>query len=250
MKKWLLWVLMVLPMCGWAQQYTGLSGLIHVPSADMCPNGEARVSGHFLNREFLPPEYNFEGTKYHTGNVTVSITPYSWIELAYTMTFMKDYQQLPGNDYLEDKVGFYRKDRYLSVKVRPLKEGKWWPSIAVGANDPVNTFDNESKYFTNFYVAATKHFDWNGHLFGVHLCYRKYDSEASSMWDGPVGGLTYQPSFQQNLRFIVEYTGDNVNVGFDWKLWNHFLIQASLQDGKYISGGLCLCLNLLGKNKK
>lgn len=30
-----------------AQQYTGMSGLIHVPSADMGEEGEARVGGAF-----------------------------------------------------------------------------------------------------------------------------------------------------------------------------------------------------------
>lgn len=36
------------------------------------------------------------------------------------------------------------------------------------------------------------------------------------------------PGFVKNLRFIAEYTGDNVNVNFDWKLWKHLLIQSSL----------------------
>lgn len=31
-----------------AQQYTGMSGLIHVPSADMGEEGEARAGVHFL----------------------------------------------------------------------------------------------------------------------------------------------------------------------------------------------------------
>ena len=33
-----------------AQQYTGMSGLIHVPSADMDDAGAARVGIHFLNK--------------------------------------------------------------------------------------------------------------------------------------------------------------------------------------------------------
>ena len=51
--------------------------------------------------------------------------------------------------------------------------------------------------------------------------------------------------FSKNLRVIAEYTGDDVNVGFDWKLWKHLLIQSSLQNGKYFSGGVCFCINLL-----
>lgn len=37
-----------------AQQYTGMSGLIHVPSADMDKAGEIRIGAHFLNKNFTP----------------------------------------------------------------------------------------------------------------------------------------------------------------------------------------------------
>lgn len=42
----------------------------------------------------------------------------------------------------KDDIGFYHKDRYFSVKIRPVKEDKWWPGIAVGSNDPVTTDNN------------------------------------------------------------------------------------------------------------
>ena len=73
-----------------AQQYTGMSGLIHVPTADMNDMGEARIGGHFLNKEFVPNEaFAFRGSKYNTNTHYLSITPFSWIELAYTCTLMK-----------------------------------------------------------------------------------------------------------------------------------------------------------------
>ena len=34
------------------------------------------------------------------------------------------------------RVGFYQKDYFFSLKVSPLKEGKYYPAIAVGGNDP------------------------------------------------------------------------------------------------------------------
>lgn len=227
----------------YAQQYTGMSGLIHVPSADMCPEGEARIGGHFLNREFVPDEaFNCLGKgKYHTTDHYLSITPFSWLELGYTCTLMKGLK----DSSKPDDIGFYHKDRYLSFKVRPLRENKWWPSIAVGSNDPVTTSSKRNRIFSNFYVAATKHLDLKGHSIGFHLAYRKWKYNYNSKWNGPVGGITYQPSFQPNLRVIAEYTGDDVNVGFDWKLWKHLLVQSSLQNGKYFSGGICFCINLL-----
>lgn len=243
MRNLLIILSFLFPFCLSAQQYTSLSGLIHVPSADMYPEGEARIGSHFLNKEFmLEGTFHYNGYKYHTPNCYVGITPFSWLELGFTMTFMKDVKE--GGTYPED-LKFDRKDRYFSIKVRPLKEGKWWPSIAVGSNDPLTTTSGGSQYFTNYFVAMTKHIRMKGHILGAHLTYRYWERDSNHKWNGVVGGITYQPSFQQNLRFIAEYTGADFNIGFDWKLWKHLLIQSSLQDGKYFTGGICLCLNLL-----
>ena len=81
--------------------------------------------------------------------------------------------------------------------------------------------------------------------YGVLLDGCRLGMQQDGTGDRTSRGITYQPSFQKNLRVIAEYTGDDVNVGFDWKLWKHLLIQSSLQNGKYFSGGVCFCINLL-----
>lgn len=253
MKIFLLTVLLLTGM-SWAavaQQYTGMTGLIHVPSADMDEEGVARIGGHFLNREFVPEKkFIFRGKKYHTTTHYLSITPFSWIELGYTCTLMKGYK----NKEDMDDYGYYHKDRYFSIKVQPIREreGKWWPSVAVGSNDPFSTIKNvegsevpKNKLFNNYYIVASKHFNLKDNSLGVHIAYRHWGHRSNSKWNGPVGGVTFQPRFQKNLRFIAEYTGDDVNVGFDWRLWKYLLLQSSLQNGKYFSGGLCLCIDLL-----
>ena len=258
MKRYLLLILWLLAVKVCAQQYTGMSGLIHVPSADMDAAGEARIGAHFLNREFTPEAgFNYKG-KYNTISHYLSITPFSWMEIGYTCTLQKGLKNQGLNGCTD--VGYYFKDRYFSVKIQPLKEGKWWPAIAIGTNDPYGTNstdgvakgeqkvasgDGKSQYFSNFYIAASKHVGLKGNSLGIHVAYRKWKRNYNSQWNGPVGGITFQPSFQTNLRLIAEYTGDDVNIGFDWKLWKHLLIQSSLQDGKYFSGGLCFCINLL-----
>lgn len=228
-----------------AQEYSGITGLIHVPTAEMAPEGEARVGVFFLNQEFLPDRMSYLGQKYHTTNHFLAITPFPWIELAYVCTLEK------GMDNHGD-VGYNMKDRYFAVKLRPLKEGKWWPAIAVGAQDPGRTIgdsDGNEAFFQNFYVAASKHFAWKRHELGVHLAYRYYRSDFNAKWRGIAGGITYRPSFAKDLRAIVEYTGNDVNIGVDYLLWRYFFLQASLQNGKYFTGGLCFKINLLGKKK-
>ena len=230
-----------------AQQYTGMSGLIHVPSAEMDKEGDARIGVHFLNREFSPTNFS-----YHTSTHYLSITPFPWVEIGYTCTIMKGIKGGVGEDTTDG--GYSNKDRYFSVKIQPLKEGRWWPALAIGSNDPYGTqnenvesqpgSDGKSMYFSNYYIAASKHLALKNHVIGVHVAYRKWKRNYNNQWNGIVGGITYRPSFARNLRAIAEYTGNEINIGMNCLLWKYFLLQASLQDGKYFSGGVCFQINL------
>lgn len=231
-----------------AQQYTGLSGLIHVPSAEMNKAGDARLGAHYLNGGFTPDAgfFSYEGKKYGTFSYYMSLTPFSWIELGYTCTLVKKM-----NSPVYDGHGYEEKDRYVSVKLRPLKEGKWHPAIAVGCNDIFDSYslfnlndESVEATFGNYYIVATKHIKIKNEEIGLHLSYRHFSKEYNSKWNGVVGGITYRPSFYKPLRLIAEYTGNEVNVGADCLLWKHLLLQASLQDGKHFSGGVCFQMNL------
>lgn len=233
-----------------AQLYTGMSGLLHVPSAEMNAEGDARIGVYFLNKEFAPASFG-----YHTMSHYLSITPFSWVEIGYACTLLKTKKTGVGET---SRMGYYDKDRHVSVKLRPLKEGKWWPAVVVGSDDPTGTRgkstahdgskptkgDGRSLYFSNFYVAATKHVNLREHSVGFHAAYRRWKRDYNRKWNGIVGGITWQPSFAPDLRAIAEYTGDGVNVGADCLLWKHLFLQAVLQDGKYFSGGVCFQINL------
>ena len=236
-----------------AQQYTGLSGLIHIPTAEMNKTGDACIGAHFLNKYFTPDGgFVYENEKYNTLCYYLSITPFSWIELGYTCTLIRKFNA-PNTKYHGAKT----KDRYFSVKLNPLKERKWIPAIVIGCNDVSDSFslfntndDAVESYFGNYYIAASKHFNiWKGEL-GTHLAYRYYIRAFNRKWNGVVGGITYRPSFAKNLRAMVEYAGEDINIGVDCLLWKHLFLQASLQDGKHFTGGACFKINLLGKKKQ
>ena len=58
-------MLAMAPLTGVAQQYTGISGLIHVPSADMRHEGDACIGIHNLNKNMLPDVgFTYNGEKY------------------------------------------------------------------------------------------------------------------------------------------------------------------------------------------
>lgn len=235
-------LLLMFPLNIEAQEYTGITGMMHVPTAEMAPAGTARIGAFFLNREFTPDKLTYKGEKYNTYNHFLAIVPFSWVELSYVCTLLK---HSSNNDV--QKQWCYGKDRHFCIKLRPLKEGKYWPALAVGTQDPTRTIEDKGgnyAYFNNFYVAASKHLNWKGHELGVHLTYRYYRSDFNAKWRGIAGGITYRPAFAPNSRAMLEYTGNDVNVAVDCYLWRLLFVQAGLQNGKNFSGGLMLRIQL------
>lgn len=232
------------------QQYTGTSGLIHTPSAEMKPGGTAVIGGHFINKNSLPGNWpTYKGNLYHTFDYYLGIALFDWVELSYTCTEKK-------NSGDGDWGGFGQKDRYFSVKFRPLGEGKWWPAIALGMNDiytgaPSVTVESGGQYFFgNAYVSLTKNFHLGRQVIGVTASYRRYIQEANFKWNGIVGGVFWRPSFLPQMRLIAEYSGAGVNFGIDALVWKFLLLQVSVCDCKYINGGICLQPYLHPKKKE
>lgn len=224
-----------------AQQYDGMTGLVHTPTAEMSPELNLRLGGHFLQRGMTPWRFQRNGKPYETYSYYIGFTPLSWIEVAYTEVLFKT--QKPNSE----RVGYFQKDRHFSFKVRPFKEGKYWPAVAIGTMDPLHqewSGERGSQNFACYYVAFTKHIDAHIGEFGLHGTLRKYKgSTKNSQWDGPVGGLTFRPACYKDIRLIAEYNGDQFILGTDVKLFRLLKAQASYMDG-YISAGLCLNLQL------
>lgn len=229
-----------------AQQYTGISGLVQTPSADMYNSGDARIGAYYLDNSMLPAKrFTYYGKPYNTADFYIALTPFSWLEMSYSIVLMKGV----GGESKKRDV-YQQKDQSFSLKVRPLREGRYWPGIALGCNDPFTT--GGSQYFSNFYAAATKHVEIHKHELGATIAYRRYvkaynkkwNGFSNSRWDGVTAGITYSPAFYRPLRAVVEWTGAEINVGLDCLLWKHLMVQVALIDRRHFSGGLAYTLNL------
>ncbi len=226
-----------------AQQQVGMAGMIHVPTAEFDSAGVARVGAQYVPKAMIPDRMTCDGEKFNSLTNYLSITPFSWIEIGYGYTLWK----LHKNQDPELPTGFYAKDRYFSVAIRPLKEGRYWPAVAIGSNDIIGSSDNGesgSKYYQNFYLALTKHFEMKRNRLGVHVAYRKWTREYNHKWEGVVGGVTFNPAFYRPLRVMAEWDGTEVNIGADCRLFKYFLVQTALVNFKYFTGGLCLYIDL------
>lgn len=226
-----------------AQQYTGMTGLLHAPSAEMDTIENARIGVHALPTYMMPDAMRFEGEKYASSNWYLSVMPFKWIELGYSFTLMKFRKNLKKKS---EEIGFYSKDRYFSLRLRPLNEGHYWPSVVIGGNDVIGQRDGDSHsfYFRNFYVAASKHIDLPFGEVGAHLAYRKWAKSYNSRWNGVVGGITLRPAIYSPLRMIAEYDGNGINVGADCVLFRYVQLQMSLMQCRYLSLGGAIRIEL------
>lgn len=87
MKKGLLSLLLLLflPVVGcWvsAQQYTGMMGLLHVPSAETDTVENLRLGVHALPVDMMPDGIRIEGEKYASTNWYVSAAPLNGLRWA------------------------------------------------------------------------------------------------------------------------------------------------------------------------
>lgn len=234
-----------------AQLYTGMSGLIKNPSADMNQQGEAVIAAYFMNRHFTPGSaedtygFVYDGKKYDTFDFSLALTPFSWLEVGYTFTLQKTLAD--GRT----KPRYNQKDRFFSIKVLPLREGKYWPAIAIGTNDFIGSAlrrrgqkGSGAGYFSNYYIVATKHFIPQGHDIGASLGYRYSPTKYSKKWQGVIGGVTWRPKWVPNLRVVGEWTAHEANIGVDCLLWKHLFLQFAMVGCKYPTGGIAYQINL------
>lgn len=228
-------VSLLIPLCSTAQEYNGLTGLLHVPSAETDSAGTFRGGVMFLHQEFLPAQM----PRKNTFNYGIGLTGFRWIEASYCASLL----WMHKNNDKDAKMGFYNEDRRVNVKITPLYEGRWWPGIALGWDD-IGRWDrmkdgkNRNNYFQNIYIVGTKRFNIRGNELGAHLAYRYYPSNKNKDRRGVAGGVTFRPAFYPPLRLIAEWDGVGVNVGADALLWRHLFIQAALIHGRGFTGGL------------
>ena len=241
-----------------AQFTDGITGLLHMPNAEVQKDATFFLGGNFLNKHNLP---NDKWWGHDTYNYFVNITLFNRIEIAYICTLVKG----KNNGYWPQQTWgkFTNQDRHFAGKIQLIKEGEWlnyMPSIAIGVSDPTSgtggdyinmgVNGNNNGYFNHWYVAITKNFEFKniGRL-GVHITYL-YNKRTDYPLNGPAFGINFRPLIHKNINFIAEYDAKTINVGGIYSLWaDHFNLLFELQEGKYISAGFVYKVNLKGGNR-
>ena len=223
MRKWCLLLLLLDCSMGVQALYSmGNTGLLNIPTADMQETGTFMGGGNYLPNGMTPFNFN-------TGNYFVNITFLSFLELSYRCTLQK------AKRY-DGKEGYFHQDRSMTARVRPLKEGKFHPSLLLGVDDPFkNTGIN---YFATVYGALTKGFSIaKGDRLALTAGYY-FPLNDHSIKDGPFGGISYSPAFCREMTVMAEYDSEGFNVGAAARLWRHLSIHVFTREFNSISGGI------------
>lgn len=205
-----------------AQYSMGNTGLLNIPTADMQETGTFMGGANYLPDGMTPFKFN-------TGNYFVNITFLSILELSYRCTLLKTTRY-------DGKRGYFQQDRSMTARVRPLKEGKYHPSIVIGTNDPFK--DMGTNYFATVYGVLTKSFSIvKGDRLALTAGYY-FPLNKHSVQDGPFGGISYSPARCREISFMAEYDSDGFNVGSAVRLWKHLSVHVFTREFNCIAGGI------------
>ena len=91
--------------------------------SEMQETGTFMGSANFLPEEVTPNKFN-----YPTMNYSVDMSLFSFVELTYRMTLLK------MRTY-NGRVGYHNQDRSNTIRIRPLKESRYFPAVVIGADD-------------------------------------------------------------------------------------------------------------------
>ena len=153
----------------------GPTGLINMPDARFNPDGTLRFGMAYARPYF---------------DLSANATLFPWLETNLGVTRITG---VPGfstsSSGFGANYGAY-KDKTAGLKVRLLAEDGWWPSVAIGAQDPFGT-----RLFERQYAAATK-------TFGDAQVTLGYGTKQI---DGAFGGFRYTPSWLGSWSLVSEY---------------------------------------------
>jgi hypothetical protein len=167
---------------------------------------------------------------YPTMNYFVDMTLFSLIEVTYRMTLLKSLNA-------KGKYTYHEQDRSNTVRIRPLKEGQWWPALVIGADDLFT--QKATEYWGAYFGAATKSIHTrSGHRIATTLGWYLPRGKQRVFNKGLFGGIAYTPPFCQELKLMAEYDTRGWNAGGAVRLWKHLSIHAFTHEFKSISAGM------------
>lgn len=169
---------------------------------------------------------------YTTGIYYVNFTPFSFLEGTLRETLISH----------KGQKGFQEQDRSSTLRIRPLKEGRWWPAVVIGAND-FYSYHGASPYQA-YYAVMTKHLScstWGSVAITIgylnHLGNKRYKSTPTYQ-NGLFGGFSYALPLRQDISIKGEWDTRAFNCGVHALLFKHLGLMCFTREFKGVTAGI------------
>lgn len=208
-----------------AQTVIGTPGLMNIPTAEVRAGGTFDGGASLMQNELMSESMN-----YNTGLYYINFSPFSFFDVTLRETLVKS--QKSASD---PRIGFYQQDRSLSLRVQPIreKEGQWWPSVLIGANDFFSSHGDS--YYAAVYGVVTKTLPVRSlGVFSATAGFAK-SIRMGVLYDGVFSGVSFSPVFAPQLRVMGEYDTRGFNVGIGAQLFRHLNLTCFTREFKGIS---------------
>ena len=229
-----------------AQSLTGLSGGYSIPSADFQEDKTLIFGYNYLNSKYYDLYSRGHDYSYSVGYFDLTMLPFAEVSVRITYP----------NGYNADHEAIIIGDRMISGRLRPLKEGKYHPSVVVGlqgfykttgGSGLINADGAGASYFNSSYLVLTKNFHFQKVLdrLGVTVGYGSDIIKANThQFIGLFGGVNFSPKNMEFLELMMEYDADKWNAGARITILKHVVILAGLEGLDAFSGGISYKLTL------
>lgn len=213
-----------------AQSLTGLSGGYSIPTADFQKDKTMFIGYSYLNKAYYPRYVKSKAYSYSAGFFTITFLPFA--EVSVRITYPNGYNA----EHKDIIIG----DRMISGRLRPLKEGKYWPAVVIGlqgfykttGSGLLNTEGAGASYFNSSYIVLTKHFTPDIFIgkIGLSAGYGT-DIVAANTYQfiGFFGGINISPKNMEYLELMMEYDAEKWNAGLRLTILKHVVLLAGLE---------------------
>lgn len=228
-KKIFLLILLFFSFFGFSQSLTGTIGYFNIPSGDLLPDKTFYTGFNRVSKNYQV----YAGGEYDLNIFYATLTYIEFLEIGLRYTRLDGFKP-PDRKQAGDRMAILR--------IRPVKEGKFHPSVVIGLQNFITTINTgEASHFNSSYLVLTKNFNCK-YIFesiGITAGYG-FDimRAADYQFIGFFGGIRLIPKIIKNTELFFEYDADKFNTGTRVLLFNHFSIMAGFEGFDSFSGGI------------
>lgn len=242
----LIFLLIVHPIFVSSQSLPGLSGGYSIPSADFQKDKTLILGYNYLNSKYYDLYSEGHNYSYSLGFFTLTFLPFAEVSVRITYP----------NGFNADHEDIIIGDRMISGRLRPLKEGKYHPSVVIGlqgfykttgGTGLINADGTGASFFNSSYLVLTKNIYFEHILsrLGVTAGYGSDIIAANThQFIGLFGGINISPKNMEYLELMMEYDADKWNAGMRITILKHIVILAGFEGMDAFSGGISYKLTL------